>query len=79
MEVSGRYLVHDGDVVEIEPESFSLLQKCHMFLLNDSLMLATWQPNANKYALSLVLYYYVLCILCTLYTIYTVDCILYTL
>ncbi|KAF6024814.1 EXOC8 [Bugula neritina] len=48
MEVSGRYLVHDGDVVEIEPESFSLLQKCHMFLLNDSLMLATWQPNANK-------------------------------
>ncbi|XP_067945624.1 exocyst complex component 8-like [Watersipora subatra] len=48
MEVSGRHLVHDGDVVELEVESFAQLQKCHMFLLNDSLMLASWQANPNK-------------------------------
>jgi len=48
MEVAGRYLIHDGDVNEIEPESFTLLQKCHMFLLNDSVMLASWQSSANK-------------------------------
>lgn len=56
MEVAGRHLVHDGDVVEIEPESFTPLQKCHMFLLNDSLMLASWQANANKYV---YLFYYI--------------------
>ena len=48
MEVAGRHLIHDGDVVELEPESFAQLQKCHMFLLNDSLMLASWQSNPNK-------------------------------
>ena len=31
-EVEGRYLVHDGDLVELEAESFSQVQKVHAFV-----------------------------------------------
>ncbi|ELU07335.1 hypothetical protein CAPTEDRAFT_141927 [Capitella teleta] len=44
-EVPGRHLVHDGDLLEIESESFTTVQKLHAFLLNDSLMLTTWLPH----------------------------------
>jgi len=44
-EVPGRHLVYDGDLVELDPETHSQLQRVHAFLLNDSLMIATWIPN----------------------------------
>ncbi|XP_005112876.1 exocyst complex component 8 [Aplysia californica] len=44
-EVPGRQLVHDGDLVELDAESHTQLQRVHAFLLNDSLMIATWIPN----------------------------------
>ena len=45
MEVPGRYLVHSGDLVELDPDNFSQMQKIHGFLLNDSLMFASWLPH----------------------------------
>ncbi|KAK3737154.1 hypothetical protein RRG08_016459 [Elysia crispata] len=44
-DVPGRQLVHDGDLVELDTESHAQLQRVHAFLLNDSLMIATWIPN----------------------------------
>nr|XP_022342555.1 exocyst complex component 8-like isoform X2 [Crassostrea virginica] len=44
-EVPGRQLIHNGDLVELDPESLSPVQKVHCFLLNDSLMIASWLPN----------------------------------
>ena len=44
-EVPGRHLVHNGDLAELDAESFTQIQKVHAFLLNDSLMIATWLPN----------------------------------
>lgn len=44
-EVPGRQLIHNGDLAELHLESFSQLQRVHMFLLNDSLMIASWLPN----------------------------------
>ena len=31
----GRYLVHDGDLVELDLDSFSQMEKVHLFLFND--------------------------------------------
>lgn len=44
-EVPGRQLIHNGDLVELDIESFAQMQRVHMFLLNDSLMIASWLPN----------------------------------
>ncbi|KAK7093761.1 exocyst complex component 8-like [Littorina saxatilis] len=44
-EVPGRHLVHDTDLVEVEPETFVQIQRTHAFLLSDSLMMATWVPT----------------------------------
>ncbi|KAK3105314.1 hypothetical protein FSP39_022322 [Pinctada imbricata] len=44
-EVPGRQLVHNGDLVELDSETFNQIQRVHCFLLNDSLMLASWLPN----------------------------------
>ncbi|XP_063410901.1 exocyst complex component 8-like isoform X1 [Mytilus trossulus] len=44
-EVPGRHLIHNGDLAELDAESFTQIQKVHAFLLNDSLMIATWLPN----------------------------------
>ena len=44
-EVPGRQLIHNGDLVELDIESFAQIQRVHMFLLNDSLMIASWLPN----------------------------------
>lgn len=41
-EVPGRHLVHDTDLVELDPETFVQMQRTHAFLLSDSLMMATW-------------------------------------
>ncbi|XP_033764369.1 exocyst complex component 8-like [Pecten maximus] len=44
-EVPGRHLVHNSDLAELDAESFMQIQRVHSFLLNDSLMIATWLPN----------------------------------
>lgn len=44
-EVPGRHLVHDTDLVELDPESFVQMQRTHAFLLSDSLMMASWVPT----------------------------------
>ena len=35
VEVPGRYLVHDGDLVELDLETFGQIDKVHLFLFND--------------------------------------------
>ena len=47
VEVQGRYLVHSGDMVEVDCESLTTLHKVHIFLLNDSLIVATWLPHRS--------------------------------
>ncbi|KAK8740546.1 hypothetical protein OTU49_002961, partial [Cherax quadricarinatus] len=42
MEVEDRYLVYDGDLVELNQDDYSALQRIHCYLLNDSLMIASW-------------------------------------
>ncbi|XP_041378442.1 exocyst complex component 8-like [Gigantopelta aegis] len=44
-DVPGRQLIHDGDLVELDGTTFTAIQRVHAFLLNDSLMIATWIPN----------------------------------
>ncbi|XP_019637716.1 PREDICTED: exocyst complex component 8-like isoform X1 [Branchiostoma belcheri] len=41
-EVPGRYLVHSGGLVELDPDSHTQIQRVHTFLMNDSLMVASW-------------------------------------
>ena len=43
-EVPGRFLIHDGDLIEIDAESFTQIHKVHAFLLNDSVMMTTQLP-----------------------------------
>jgi len=44
-EVPGRFLVHSGDLIEVDAESFSVIQKVSLFLLSDSLMIALLMPH----------------------------------
>ena len=44
-EVPGRFLVHSGDLIEIDAESLSVVQKVSLFLLSDSLMIALLMPH----------------------------------
>ena len=44
-EVPGRHLIFDGDLAELDPESFTSVGKIHIFLLNDSLMITSWLPH----------------------------------
>lgn len=39
-QVPGRYLIHDGDVTELDQSDFSSIGKMRLFLLNDSLLVA---------------------------------------
>lgn len=45
VDAPGRQLVHDGDLVELDPETHNQIHRVHAFLLNDSLMIATWIPH----------------------------------
>ncbi|KAI8795680.1 exocyst complex component 8 [Biomphalaria glabrata] len=45
VDAPGRQLVHDGDLVELDAETHAQIQRVHAFLLNDSLMIATWIPH----------------------------------
>ncbi|CAL4060547.1 unnamed protein product, partial [Meganyctiphanes norvegica] len=42
MEVEERYLVFDGDLVELNQDDYSAMQRVHAYLLNDALMIAAW-------------------------------------
>jgi len=42
IDVPGRFLVHNSDLIELDSESFGPSQKVHLFLLNDSLMIGIW-------------------------------------
>ncbi|XP_038076884.1 exocyst complex component 8-like [Patiria miniata] len=44
-EVPGRFIVHDGDLVELDTDTFSEVQRVHAYLLNDSLVITTFVPN----------------------------------
>ncbi|XP_064642359.1 exocyst complex component 8-like isoform X2 [Lineus longissimus] len=44
-EVPGRYLIHASDLTELDSETFSTIQRVHAFLLNDSIMIASWLPQ----------------------------------
>ena len=48
-EVPGRFLVHSGDLIEVDAESFSVVQKVSLFLLSDSLMVALLMPHRYTY------------------------------
>lgn len=45
MEMPGRYLVYNGDLLEYDAENMSQIQKVHAFLMNDCLLVATWLAN----------------------------------
>lgn len=42
MEVEDRYLVFDGDLVELNQDDYTAKQRIHAYLLSDSLMIASW-------------------------------------
>uniref|UniRef100_A0A0P4WL32 Exocyst component Exo84 C-terminal domain-containing protein n=1 Tax=Scylla olivacea TaxID=85551 RepID=A0A0P4WL32_SCYOL len=42
MEVEDRCLVFDGDLVELNQDDYTAMQRIHAYLLNDSLMIASW-------------------------------------
>ncbi|XP_077973786.1 exocyst complex component 8-like [Styela clava] len=54
-DVSTRFLIHDGDLSELDMDNFSPIRKVHLFLFNDALMVTTWaglrrgQPVPGKY------------------------------
>ncbi|ODM91800.1 Exocyst complex component 8 [Orchesella cincta] len=40
-----RVLIHEGDLLEIDPDSYSAVQRKRGYLFNDGIMLAQWVPN----------------------------------
>lgn len=46
-EVAGRFLVHDGDLVQMDPDTFNTLRRVRAFLLNDSVMITTPLPKGK--------------------------------
>lgn len=45
LEVPGRTLLFDDDLLEIDPVENSPIQRVHGYLLSDGFMLATWLSN----------------------------------
>ena len=44
-DVPTRYLLHDGDLVEMDITENTALHRVHGYLMNDGFMVATWLPN----------------------------------
>lgn len=44
-EVPGRQLIHNGELIELDSETFTCNRPVHAFLLNDSLMIASLLPH----------------------------------
>ncbi|XP_028157671.1 exocyst complex component 8 [Ostrinia furnacalis] len=45
LDVPDRTLLHDGDLLEIDAEENTALQRMHVYLFNDCLMLTSWISN----------------------------------
>ena len=45
MDVPTRYLLHNGDLVEMDITENTALHRVHGYLTNDGFMVATWLPN----------------------------------
>nr|CAG4646074.1 EOG090X021B [Macrothrix elegans] len=45
VELPSRTLLHEGDMVELDPSDNCAIGRVRGFLLNDSFMIATWLPN----------------------------------
>lgn len=45
LDVSERNLLHEGDLLEIDAEENTALQRMHVYLFNDCLMLTSWISN----------------------------------
>lgn len=45
LDVSERHLLHEGDLLEIDAEENTALQRMHVYLFNDCLMLTSWISN----------------------------------
>lgn len=45
MESLTRTLIHEGDMVELDPSDNCAVGRVRGFLLNDSFMIASWLPN----------------------------------
>ncbi|XP_026465059.1 exocyst complex component 8 [Ctenocephalides felis] len=43
--VPDRVLLHEGDLLELEPLNHGPLRRVHLFLFNDILLVATWMPS----------------------------------
>eukprot|EP00096_Caligus_rogercresseyi_P015340 TRINITY_DN7788_c0_g1_i1.p1 TRINITY_DN7788_c0_g1~~TRINITY_DN7788_c0_g1_i1.p1 ORF type:complete len:751 (-),score=187.76 TRINITY_DN7788_c0_g1_i1:627-2591(-) len=46
-DVPTRYLIYDGDLVEMEPIDNTALHRVHGYLMNDGFMVATWLANVR--------------------------------
>ena len=44
-DVPTRYVLHDGDLVEMDISENTALHRVHGYLMNDGFMVATWLPN----------------------------------
>lgn len=44
LEVQDRYLIHSGDIMELNSTDYTPVQRIHAILLNDVLVLANWLP-----------------------------------
>jgi len=47
VDVPGRYLIHHGELREVDPNSFGRISSIHAFLLNDCMVFAAWMPNRS--------------------------------
>ncbi|KAJ8870871.1 hypothetical protein PR048_027172 [Dryococelus australis] len=45
LETPGRTVLHEGDLVELDPIENNALQRVHGYLFSDGFMLASWIPN----------------------------------
>jgi len=45
LETSGRTILHEGDLLELDPIENNALQRVHAYLFNDGYMIASWMPN----------------------------------
>ncbi|XP_040577089.1 exocyst complex component 8 isoform X2 [Lepeophtheirus salmonis] len=46
-DVPTRYLIYDGDLVEMEPIDNTAMHRVHGYLMNDGFMVATWLANVR--------------------------------
>lgn len=45
LEVKDRVLLHEGDILELDPMENTIIHKTHAYLFSDALMLTSWITN----------------------------------